>query len=945
MTETAKKDYKDSINLPKTTLEMRANATKKEPETQKFWEEINIYEKMNASKDKTNSFILHDGPPYLSSEKIHVGTALNKILKDIIVKYKNQRGYYAPYVPGYDGHGLPIENKVVKNIKGGRDALTPAELREKCREFAHASLKGQESEFKRLGVLGNWENPYLSISAEYEAEQVRVFGEMYKKGYIQKGLKPVYWCASCETALAEAEVEYADHTSTSIYVRFKFNTEDRNKVYNRINETSDKDLFAVIWTTTPWTIPSNLAVCLNSRLEYTIFEYNSDRYVVASDLLASFLKDVAWDEADIKVISVLRGANFELMTVTHPLYNRESKVILGDHVTLDAGTGCVHTAPGHGLEDWEVCQKYSIPTFSPLDSKGIWQASEMFDDADLIGVPYYKGNEIVIQKLEANNALLAKQDISHSYPHCWRCKHPVIYRATDQWFVKVDMFKEQTLDEIKKVKWIPASGEARISNMVENRSDWCISRQRAWGVPIPVFYCEDCGDVIVTDETIEHVAKMFEAESSDAWVKHTAAELLPENFVCPKCGKNHFRAEKDIMDVWFDSGVSWRAVVEKRFEELNHTPVDLYLEGSDQHRGWFQSSLLTSVATQGIAPYRQVLTHGFVFGEDGRKMSKSLGNYIRPDDIIKNYGADILRLWAASVDYRNDIKIGDNIIKQLTEIFKKTRNTARFLLGNLFDFDPAVDYVQYDDLKALDKFALHKLNVLIENVTDAFDKYEFYRYFQYLQNFAAVDLSSFYLDIVKDRLYTSGKKSLSRRACQTVLYEMAQALTRILVPVMPHQAEDIWQNTPEVQRGGLESILLSSWPTVKAEWNNPTLEEEFTQILKVREIVTKAIEPMRAEKKIGSSLETAVYIVTDNADLLKKYEKELCNIFITSQAIVASEKPAEVMNEYTEDGYNVYVTKAIGEKCERCWKYRPLGTIVGDETICKDCYNAINNKD
>ena len=945
MTDSEKKDFKDSINLPKTTLEMRANATRKEPETQKFWEEHNIYEKMNANKDKANSFILHDGPPYLSSEKIHVGTALNKILKDIIIKYKSQKGFYAPYVPGYDGHGLPIENKVVKNIKGGREALTPAELREKCREYAFNSLKGQESEFKRLGVLGNWEKPYLTIAPEYEAEQVRVFGEMYKKGYIQKGLKPVYWCASCETALAEAEVEYADHTSTSIYVRFKFNEADKSQVYSMINEKSDKNLYVVIWTTTPWTIPSNLAVCLNARLEYTVFEYNNERYIVATELLGAFLKDVAWEEADIKTIGLLKGAQLENMSVFHPLYNRESKVILGDHVTLDAGTGCVHTAPGHGLEDWEVCQKYGIKTFSPLDSKGVWQASDFFNDEDLVGVPYYKGNEIVINKLEANKALLAKQDITHSYPHCWRCKKPVIYRATDQWFVKVDMFKKQTLDEIKKVKWIPSSGEARISNMVENRSDWCISRQRAWGVPIPVFYCEDCGEVIVTDETIEHVAKMFEKESSDAWVKYSEKELLPDGFVCPKCGKTHIRKEKDIMDVWFDSGVSWKAVVEKRADELNHTPVDLYLEGSDQHRGWFQSSLLTSVATQGIAPYKQVLTHGFVFGEDGRKMSKSLGNYIRPDDIIKNYGADILRLWAASVDYRNDIRIGDNIIKQLTEIFKKTRNTARFLLGNLFDFDPKTDYVKYEDLKAIDKFALHKLNVLIENVTDAFDAYEFYRYFQYLQNFAAVDLSSFYLDIVKDRLYTSGKKSLSRRACQTVLYETAQALTRILVPVMPHQAEDIWQNTPENQRNGLESILLSDWPSVNPEWNNPELEEEFTQILKAREIVTKAIEPLRAEKKIGSSLETAVYIVSDKAELLKKYEKELCNIFITSQAFIVDEKPADVMNEYSEEGYNVYVTKAQGEKCERCWKYRPLGTVKGYETVCEDCYNAIMQKD
>lgn len=945
MTEATKKDYKDSINLPKTSLEMRANAAQKEPLTQKFWEDNKIYEKSINQRDKKNKFILHDGPPYLSSDKIHIGTALNKILKDIILKYKAQRGYYAPYVPGYDAHGLPIENAVVKNIKGGREALTPGELRAKCREFALKNLKGQEENFKRLGVWGNWEKPYLTIAPDFEAEQIRVFGEMYKKGYIQKGLKPVYWCASCETALAEAEVEYADHTSTSIYVRFKFDDKDQEKVYSLINEKSEKDLYVVIWTTTPWTIPSNLAVCLNARLEYTVFEYKNDRYIVATELLNNFLKDVAWEETDIKTIGTLKGAEIENLNVFHPLYNRLSRIILGDHVTLDAGTGCVHTAPGHGLEDWEVCQKYGIETLSPLDSKGIWRKSDKFEDPDLEGVPYYKGNEIVINKLEEKTALLAKQDITHSYPHCWRCKKPVIYRATDQWFVKVDMFKEQTLEAIRNVKWIPAAGETRITNMVENRSDWCISRQRAWGVPIPVFYCKDCGEVIVNDETINHVADLFEKESSDAWVNHTTEELMPKGYKCPKCGGIHFRKETDIMDVWFDSGCTHRAVVQKRSEELGELPVEMYLEGSDQHRGWFQSSLLTSVATTGKAPYKTVLTHGFVLDGEGRKMSKSLGNVVLPQEVIKVYGTDVLRLWAASIDYRNDVKIGDTIIKQLVEIFKKTRNTARFLLGNLYDFDPKTDYVKYEDLKEIDKFALHKLNTLIANVTEAFDAYEFYRYFQYLQNFAAVDLSSFYLDIVKDRLYTSGKKSLSRRACQTVLYEIAQALTRILVPVMPHQAEDIWMNTPEAQKDGLESILLSDWPTVKEEWHNDALEQEFTQILKVREIVTKAIEPLRAEKKIGSSLETAVYIVSDNANLLKKYEKELCNIFITSQAFVVSEKPADVMNEYTEDGYSIYVTKAIGEKCERCWKYRPLGKFEGYETICEDCYNAVTNKD
>ena len=945
MTEKEKIEYKDTLNLPQTTLAMRANAAMREIEIQKFWTENNIYEKNIEQREKTRSFILHDGPPYLSSDKIHIGTALNKILKDILIKYKAQAGFYAPYVPGYDGHGLPIENAVVKNIKGGREAITPVELRQKCREFAHKNLKGQETEFKRLGVLGNWENPYLTISPTYEAEQVRVFGQMYKNGYVEKGLKPVYWCASCETALAEAEVEYADHTSTSIYVRFKFDEESTKRVFELINNpylhtSIPPYLYSVIWTTTPWTIPSNMAICLHPRLEYTLFEKDGEVYVIAQELLASFLQGVEWEENEIKVLGSTKGENLESLNTKHPLYDRKSPIILGEHVTTDAGTGAVHTAPGHGLEDYEVGVKYGLEIFSPLDAKGVWTESV----ADLTGIPYYKGNAVVIENLEKVGALLAKSEIQHSYPHCWRCKRPVIYRATPQWFVKVDKFRQETLDAIKGVKWFPTSGETRISNMVESRSDWCISRQRAWGVPIPVFYCKDCGEVIVNDETIKHVANLFDKESSDAWVKYSEKELLPNNFKCPKCKGENIQKEKDIMDVWFDSGVSWRAVVEKRSDELGSIPVDMYLEGSDQHRGWFQSSLLTAMATEGIAPYKEVLTHGFVLDGDGKKMSKSLGNVVAPQEIIKVYGADLLRLWAASVDYRNDIKIGENSIKQLVEIFKKTRNTVRFLLGNLYDFDPQKDYVQYSELKNLDKFALHKLNQLVNQVTEAFENYEFYKYFQHLQNFAAVDLSAFYLDIVKDRLYTAGKKSLSRRACQTVLFEISQALIRVLAPVMPHQAEDIWQNVLDCQKQGLESILLSNWPLVNPRWDNTLLESEFAQILKAREIVTKAIEPLRAEKQVGSSLEVAVYIKTsgDTLDFLKANEDELCNIFITSQAILCDEKPSDSLNEYSEDEFSVWVTKSHGEKCERCWKYRPLGEHSGHETICSECFEAIS---
>ena len=935
MTETTQKNYKDTLNLPQTTLSMRANATQREPEIQKFWNDINAYEKILQGKDKSNSFVLHDGPPYLSSEKIHVGTALNKILKDILIKYKSMKGFYSPYVPGYDAHGLPIENAVVKTLKGGRHSITEGELRQKCREYAQKSLIGQEGAFKRLGVLGNWDNPYLTIKPEYEAEQVRVFGQMYKKGYIEKGLKPVYWCASCETALAEAEVEYADISSKSIYVRFEFDDESRAKIQNMV-DLQGKKVYAIIWTTTPWTIPSNVAISMHPRFEYSIFEKGADVYVAATDLLGAFLSDVGWEESDIKILATAVGQDFELMEVKHPLIDRKSKIILGEHVTLDAGTGLVHTAPGHGLEDYEVGVKYGIEVLSPLDSTGCW--TEEGRIPELVGVPYYKGNDMVIDMLEDKKALVYQNEISHSYPHCWRCKHPVIYRATPQWFVKVDKFRQQALDAIKEVKWIPASGESRIGNMVAGRTDWCISRQRAWGVPIPIFYCEDCGEVICTDETIENVAKIFEKESSDAWVNHSAEELLPAGYKCPKCGKTHFRKEKDIMDVWFDSGVSWKAVVENRADELGHTPVDMYLEGSDQHRGWFQSSLLTSIATQGKAPYKQVLTHGFVFGEDGRKMSKSLGNYIRPDEIIQKYGADILRLWAASVDYKNDIKIGNNIIGQLVEIFKKTRNTARFLIGNLFDFDPAADYVNYEDLKLIDKFALHKLNGLIAEVTQAFEGYEFYKYFQCLQNFAAVDLSSFYLDIVKDRLYTAGKKSLSRRACQTVLYENLMALVRILTPVMPHQAEDIWQSVPDAQKGGLDSILFAQFPVVHSQWDNEALAGDFAKILKSREVVTRAIEPLRADKKVGSALEVGVYIKSDDNAVLKANENDLADIYIVSQANVCESAPSEeVLNEYSEDGYSVWVVKAKGEKCCRCWKYRELN----ENGICPECAEAV----
>ncbi|HSA06789.1 MAG TPA: isoleucine--tRNA ligase [Candidatus Gastranaerophilales bacterium] len=935
MTEQQQINYKDTLNLPQTEFKMKANAAVSELDIEKFWEDNKIYEKNLAQRNRQNKFVLHDGPPYLSSDKIHIGTALNKILKDIVVKYKSQSGYYSPYAPGYDGHGLPIENAVVKSVKGGREAITPYELRQKCREFALKNLKGQEENFKRLGVWGNWEHPYITIAPDFEAHQARVFGEINKKGYIYKGLKPVYWCADCETALAEAEVEYADHKSHSVYVKFK--VIDENKVYNTADLNIDKPLYMVIWTTTPWTLPANLAIAVHPDFEYNFVQKDNEVYIIAKELLEATAKGVKWEEGSYQVLGNIIGKKLEYIKTQHPFMPRESVVILGEHVTTEAGTGSVHTAPGHGLEDYEVGQKYNIGVVSPVNGKGIFTE----EAGKYAGLRYNKANKIIIEDLQESGSLLGHNEIMHSYPHCWRCKNPVIYRATEQWFVNVGAYRDKALKAIDEVQWIPPAGRQRIYNMVESRSDWCISRQRAWGVPIPVFYCEDCKQSIITDKTIDNVAQIFEQESSDAWVKYSAKELLPDGFKCPHCSGENFRKENDIMDVWFDSGITHSAVVEARKDELGDVPVELYLEGSDQHRGWFQSSLLTSVAIREKAPYKAVLTHGFVLDGQGRKMSKSMGNVIEPQKIINQYGADVLRLWVASVDYTNDVRISDNIITQLVEIFRKVRNSARFMLGNLYDFDPAKNAVEYDQLNEIDKYALHKLQILVEKVSQAFESYEFYKYYQLIQNFAAVDLSSLYFDIVKDRLYTAGKDSLTRRSSQTVLHEILSVLTRLLVPVTPHLAEDIWLHVQSKQANDVESILLSDWATVNEKFKNQELNDKWDKIIQLREIVTKAIEPARAEKKIGSSLETAVYIKINDESLkvlIKSIEDELKNVFITSQAFIIEEQiPENLLNFYEEDCYKVYVTKAADEKCPRCWKFNKKQ----DQEICSDCKKAI----
>ena len=914
-------DYKETLLMPKTEFQMKGNLPENEKVQRAKWEEMDLYNKLREKNKGREPFVLHDGPPYANGS-IHIGHAMNKILKDFVNRYAAMSGRDMIYIPGWDTHGLPIE-QAVTNSGVDRKSMDKAEFRAICEEYAKKQIAMQMEGFKALNVIADWDNYYATFQHELEARQIEVFAEMARKGLIFKGMKPVYWSPSSESALAEAEIEYHDRKDPSIFVAFE--VEEGNSVV-------DKGDYLVIWTTTPWTLPGNTAICVGPNLEYSRVLVNGKKYVVAADLLDSLKDEFGWENVD--VVNNFYGTDLEYVKYKHPFMDRISPVVLGDHVTLDAGSGLVHTAPSYGEDDFNVGKKYNLEMVFGVDDNGCLNAEsgERFK-----GLFFEDANKEVVKYLDELGVLLKLKFITHSYPHDWRTKKPIIFRATAQWFCSIDKIKDDILNEIdNNINWLPEWGKVRLHNMIEGRGDWCISRQRVWGVPLPIFYNED-GSAILDYDVMMHVAELFREHGSNYWFMKDAKDLLPEGYTNPASPNGKFTKEMDIMDVWFDSGVTWRAVVEKRSDELGTTPVEMYLEGSDQHRGWFQSSLLTSVAVEGKAPYKSVLTHGFVFGEDGRKMSKSLGNYIRPDEIIKTYGADILRLWAASVDYRNDTKIGNNIIKQLAEIFKKTRNTARFLLGNIFDFNPQKDYVKYEELKPIDKFALHKLNKVVEEVTVAFDNYEFYKYFQQLQNFAAVDLSSFYLDIVKDRLYTAGKKSLSRRACQTVLYEILQTLVRMLVPVMPHQAEDIWMSVPECQKNSLESILLSDWVKSKPEWNNEQLEADFSQILKVREVVTRAIEPLRADKKVGSSLEVAVYIKSDNNSVLKANEDELCNIFITSQAKLADEKPENVLNEHTEEGYTIWVTKAEGEKCSRCWKYRKLD----DNGICDECEEAV----
>lgn len=922
------KDYTKSVNLPKTDFPMRASLPQREPEMLEYWEKIDLYKKlMERNKDK-KPFILHDGPPYANGD-IHMGHALNKILKDIIVRYKNLDGYYAPYVPGWDTHGLPIEQQAIKKLGINRHEAGVVKFREACREFALQNVENQKGQFKRLGVIGDWDNPYITLKNEFVADQIEVFGEMAKKGLIYKGLKPVYWCPHCETALAEAEIEYAEDTTKSIYVKFEV--------------TDDKGLFAglgkvyfVIWTTTTWTLPGNVAICLNPEFEYSLVKFaNGETYVLATELVESVAKTAKLGD-DYETLKKFTGSELELMVCAHPFLERDSLVIVGDHVTLDAGTGCVHTAPGFGAEDYTVCLNYpQIETVVPVDSKG-YQTEEA---GKFAGLHYEESNAKILEDLQSSGALLAVEPIAHQYPHCWRCDNPIIFRAADQWFASVDALKEDAVNAIKGVQWIPQWGEDRITSMVVDRNDWCISRQRTWGVPIPIFYCKDCGKELITDETIKAVSNLFRTEGPDKWWELEAEQILPEGTKC-ECGSHHFTKEHDIMDVWFDSGSSHKAVCDSR-EDLVY-PADIYLEGNDQYRGWFQSSLLTSIAVNGVAPYKTVITHGMIQDGEGRKMSKSKGNSIYPQEITDQYGADVLRLWVVSADYRTDMRMSQEMLKQLSEGYRKIRNTARYILSNINDFDPNKDMVEYKDMLEIDKWALMKLNGVIEKSIAAYENYEFHMLYNSVLNFCIVDMSNFYLDILKSRLYTEKPDSAERRSAQSAMFIILDALVKLLAPVLAFTSEEIWQFMPHFAEDDTESVMFSSMPKVNPAYNDDALSSKWDKLIAVRNDVNRAMEPVRNAKIIGKSLDAEVVVYADGEikELLDLMSAELAELFITSKATVSDESaPADA---FVGEIVKVSVEASKHEKCGRCWVHsETVGTIEGFDGICADCVRKL----
>ncbi len=964
MTDTNR--YKDTVLLPQTAFEMRANAAQREPEIQKFWAEHRIYERL-ATENQGEPFVLHDGPPYANGS-LHIGHALNKILKDIINKYQMLRGRKVRYIPGWDCHGLPIELKVLQNMDAEtRASLTPMTLRHKARNFALKTIDEQRESFKRYGVWGDWDNPYMTLQPEYEAAQIGVFGQMYLKGYIYRGLKSVHWSPTSQTALAEAELEYPEgHTSPSIYAAFPM-VQPSAAAAATLTPFLPK-LGVAIWTTTPWTIPANLAVAVNGELTYAVVEVGTGQpfqYLLIAKDLRDRLAQTFGTELTLK--AEIKGADLEGCTYRHPLQDKlptdkrgdtSPLIIGGDYITTESGTGLVHTAPGHGQEDFQVGQRYGLPVLCPVDERGDMTA----EAGPFAGLNVLKdANPAVIQALEKAGSLLKQEPYVHKYPYDWRTKKPTIFRATEQWFASVEGFREEALQAIKTVKWIPVQGENRITPMVGERADWCISRQRTWGVPIPVFYDEETGETLINADTLSHIQQIFAEKGSDAWWELPVEDLLPEPY---RSNGRTYRKGMDTMDVWFDSGSSWAAVAQHR-PGMSY-PVDMYLEGSDQHRGWFQSSLLTSVAVNGHAPYKQVLTHGFALDEQGRKMSKSLGNVIDPRVVIEGgknqkqepaYGADVLRLWVSSVDYSSDVPLGNNILKQMADVYRKIRNTARFLLGNLHDFDPAIAAVPYAALPELDRYMLHRTTEVFAEVTDAFDSYQFFRFFQTVQNFCVVDLSNFYLDVAKDRLYISAAESPRRRSCQTVLAVIIENLARAIAPVLSHMAEDIWQNLP--YQVTAQSVFEAGWIKLADEWHQPELAEKWSQLRDVRQEVNKVLEQARGEKAIGSSLEAKVLLYIADTHLRATltalnpteavaadsfHVDELRYLFLVSQVdILDTPAPLTAAKYRNEaDHLGVGVVMAAGEKCERCWNYSThIGESAEHPTICDRCVAAL----
>ena len=919
-------NYNDTIHKMQTPFEMRAGLPKKEPKMLEDWEQNHVYEQMIKNNEGKPQYILHDGPPYANGN-IHMGTALNKIIKDIIIRYKNMSGFQAPYVPGYDTHGLPIELKALSSLGDKKAGVSKLELRQICKEFATEHIGVMNEQFKRLGVQGDFENPYLTLRPEFEARQVEIFGEMAKKGYIYKGMKAVYWCPEDRTALAEAEIEYAEDECDSIYVRFKL-TDDPNGVLAKHNIPLDK-AWIVIWTTTTWTLPANVATCLNPNLEYAFVKIGDAYHIMARELVESTMKGCHINEYEVLPETVL-GSELELMQYQHPFLDRKGLVILGDHVTLEGGTGCVHTAPGHGVEDFEVCVNHypQVPVVVPVDDAGrlTAEAGEKF-----AGLKVWDANKVILEHIKESGHLMGVQHITHQYPHCWRCHHPIIFRATEQWFCSIDAFKEDVYKAIDSVHWQPAWGHDRMAGMVRDRSDWCISRQRVWGVPIPVFYCKKCGKYHITDASIKAVSDLFRKEGSDAWYKYDANDILPKTEVC-ECGASDWEKDPDIMDVWFDSGSTWSAVCRER-PELRW-PVDMYMEGADQFRGWFQSSLLTSVATQGVAPYREVLCHGWVVDAQGKQMHKSAGNGMEPSEIIRDYGADIIRLWVASSDYTVDVRAGKEIFRQLSEAYRKMRNTARFMLGNISDFDPAKDMVDDDQLFEIDRWALEACNKLTATMRDAYEHYDFSRAYHALYNFCVIDMSNFYMDVIKDRLYCADDHA--RRCAQTALYRILVDFTKLLAPILCFTSQEIWSYIPKLD-GMKDYVVFEQMPEAKAAADE-AFEAKWDRIMAIRDDVKKVLEQARADKVIGSALEAGLtlYCSKEVYDFLNAIPMdELADLFIVSHVdLVEGEGGVKGLVE----GLGVSAAHAAGNKCLRCWKYE---TTVGEDGLCPRCAKVL----